>query len=314
MVTLPATAGLRYVRRLRNLLVVLVAVGVGIAFPEAAPFVQRLTLPVVAFLLYSSLAGVTVSRDRLVESVLPVLAVLCLSYAVVPFVGIYWATRHLPDGMVLGIAAILAAPATAGSAIVWTRVARGNTELSGIATLSSLLLAPVLTPLVLSTATDLTLPFPVSELQTNLLLITGVAVALVVVVPRGTLNDRLMRSLTTLSIALLIYAGVGSTGFTPDSFVAVGRVALLTIVVFTGGLLGGLLTVRTLGLTHRELVAVFFSGTLKNLGIALFIVLSTSSHVALVAVISYYVSQQLFSALLVDSLALGVDALGPAFR
>lgn len=300
--------------RLRNVLLVLLAVAAGALFPQGAPLVQRLTLPIVTFLVYSSLVGISVDRESVASSVLPVAGVLFVSYAVVPLVGGTWAGFFLSDGMALGIVAILATPATAGSAIVWTRVARGNVELAGIATLSSLAVAPLLTPLVLSQLTDRSIPVPVGTLATDLLLVTVTAVALLVVVPTDAVNEGAMRYAAALSIALLIYAGVGTTGTLPTSFAVLGRIGLVTAVVFAAGLVSAVLVVRLTEGTREDLVAVFFSGTLKNLGISMLIVLSVPSQAAIFAVVGYYVSQQMASALLVDTAAFGADALSPAIR
>jgi predicted Na+-dependent transporter len=301
-------------KRLRNVLLVLLAVVAGVLFPQGAPVVQRLTLLIVTFLVYSSLVGVSVDRDSVARSVLPVAGVLFVSYVVVPLVGGTWVGLFLSDGMALGVAAILATPATAGSAIVWTRVARGNVELAGIATLSSLAVAPLLTPLVLAQLTTRSIAVPIGSLGTDLLIVTVTAVVLLVVVPTDAVNEGTMRYAAALSIALLIYAGVGVTGTVPTSFVMLGRIGLVAIVVFAAGLVSGVLIVRLLDGTREDLVAVFFSGTLKNLGVSMLIVLSVSSQVAIFAVVGYYISQQVASALLVDTAAFGTDALSPAFR
>lgn len=300
--------------RIRNVLLVLLSVAAGILFPDGAHLVQRVTLPIVTFLVYSSLVGISVRRDRIAQSVLPVFAVLLVSYLVVPAVGGTWARLFLDDGTALGIVAIIATPATAGSAIVWTRVARGNVELSGIATLSSLAVAPVVTPLVLSQLTSRSLSIPVGELATKLLLITVAAVVLLAVVPDDAVSEGAMQYAAALSIALLIYAGVGATEAVPTSLVVLGRVGLVAVVVFAVGLLSGILAVRLLGGSRNDLVAVFFSGTLKNLGISMLIVLSIHSPTAIFAVVGYYVSQQVVSALLVDTAAFGADTLSPALR
>ena len=309
-----STSIVSYASRLQNVLLVLLSVVAGVLFPSMAPYVQRVTLLIVAFLVYSSLVGVTIDSDRLAESALPVAAVLAISYVVVPLVGVSSAGLFLSDGMLLGIAAILSAPATAGSAIVWTRMANGNAELSGIATLSSLALAPVVTPVVLSEVASHSLSLPIARLETNLLLVTVAAILLLAVVPTDAVSEVAMRYATLLSIALLIYAGVGTAGLSRASFEVVGRIGLVAMVVFVAGLATGVLAVRAIGGSRDDLVAVFFSGTLKNLGISMLIVLSATSQAAIFAVIGYYVSQQVASALLVDGISTSVDAIAPAIR
>lgn len=53
----------------------------------------------------------------------------------------------------------------------------------------------------------------------------------------------------------------------------------------------------------EDLIAIVLSGSLKNLGIALLIVIATSSPIALATVIGYYIFQQVLSALLIDGLS-----------
>lgn len=295
-----------YLRRLRNVLVVLLAVAVGVLYPTGAAFVQPFTVAIVTFLVFSSLRDVSLTWGRLRSSAGPIGIVLVVSYLVIPTVGILWARLFLDDAALLGVAAMLAAPTTAGSAIVWTRVGGGNDELSGITSLASIALAPVVTPLVLIWLVGEFHALPVVPLATQLLLITAAAVGLLAIVPTETVDDGTIEWGSVGAILLLIYAGVGTAGIGTISVTFLAHVGLLVGVVFAVGLLVGLVLCLASNRSREDVLSVFYSGTLKNLGISLVVVLPLGSTVAIHAIIVYYVSQQLFSAVLLDGLALGV--------
>jgi predicted Na+-dependent transporter len=305
---------LAYLGRLRSVLLVLLAVVAGLLVPAAAPFFRELTPFIVAFLVYSSLVGIRFDRRVLLHALLPVTLVLVLSYAIIPIVGVSVGALYLSDGMLLGVGAALSAPATAGSAIVWTRLANGNEDLSAFATIFSLGLAPFVTPYLFHRLTSNTGAIPLQGMSTTLLLIMAAAGALLLLRPDGVGNESALHYLTVLAIGLLIYAGVGTTGLV-DPMLVVGSVGPVAIAVLVTGLTYGALVVRVIDGSPGDLVAIVFSGSLKNLGIALLLVLATSSRPALSAVIGYYVSQQILSALVIDGFSAaipGLDVILPA--
>jgi predicted Na+-dependent transporter len=300
-------------RNLRSVLLVFAAVVVGLVFPAAAPFVRDLTPWIVAFLVYSSLVGVSFSRTGLVRSLRPIAAVLFITYAVIPVVGGLWSGLFLSDGMGLGTMAILAAPATAGSAIVWTRLAGGNVDVSGLATISSLLLAPLCTPVILRHLTGGSTTALHTGIEWQLLFIIVVAVILLAVAPDGVGSPTMLDSVTAISIGLLIYAAVGTTGMERPMYVLSRAGSVVVVVFLTAIAVGFVFTLVTRG-TREDLIAIVFSGSLKNLGIALLIVIGTSSPAALSMVIGYYVSQQLLSAVLIDGLSSRWEVVDSALR
>ena len=292
----------RSVGKIRNVLVVLVAVIAGVSYPMGAQYVQPVTVLIVTLLIYSSLRGVRISRRRLTPSLGSIGIVVALTYLVIPVVGIAWSRLYLTGDSLLGAAIVLSAPSTAGSAIVWTRLAGGNEELSGITSIATITLAPLLTPIVLLWAVGHIQSLPIVELGTNLLLVTAAAIALRVLVPDEALGDTVVKYGSVVAIMLLIYAGVATAGLAGTRLLLAAEIGLLVLVVFVVGLLGVLLLRAVSGRGRDELLSMFFSATLKNLGISLFIVLSIGSTIAVHAIIVYYVSQQLFSALLVEGL------------
>ena len=297
------------VARIRNVLIVLLAVAAGVLFPGGAAYVRPVTVFIVTLLVYSSIRGVSVTRQRLSRAVEPVATASVLTFILVPAVGITWAKLSLSDGSLLGVAVVLSAPATAGSAIVWTRLCDGNEELSGMTAIASIALAPLLMPIVLFGLVGNLHSLDVVGLATKLFLVIVLAVGLRRLVPEDVVGESTVEYGSLVAISLLIYAGVGGAGLADTSLGFLGRIGSLVLVVFLVGLLAAS-ALRAVSARRRpDLLAVLFAGTLKNLGISLFVVLSLGSDAAIHAVIVYYVGQQLLSALVVDGVADGVLAI-----
>lgn len=297
------------IRRLRNVIVVLLAVGLGVTFPQAAPVVESMTLVIVTFLLYTSFRGTSIDLAEVPSFLPPILSVLTITYVAIPIAGIA-AARHLLSGdALLGVAVMLSAPATAGSAIVWTRNSRGNDDLSGLTSVTTIVLAPLLTPFVLARLMDRRVDLPVAEFELNLFLIIAASVILVAILPRRHVSDRTIDVGSELSIVLLIYAAVGTAGLSRLSWTVVAETGLVVVTVFAVGFGAAFVAATISGRQREDYLAIFFSGTLKNLGIALFIVLSFVGDLPAATVIVYYVCQQLLSALLVDGLVFRLGSL-----
>lgn len=295
-------------QKFRSVLLVVAAVLLGLSVPVAAPFIRTFTPVIVAFLVYSSLVGVSFSKRELSRSATPIVVVLVISYGVVPFVGSTWGRLVLPDGMLLGLVAILAAPATAGSAIVWTRLSGGNEDVAGLATVLSLVSAPVITPGILRQFAARDSAVLLAGIEWQLSFIVLAAVVLVLLVPRGIRNETTLNYVTAGCIGSLIYAAVGTTGMEHPVLV-LSQVGTVAIVVLLAATVVGVVYIVAVGGTREDLVAIVFSGALKNLGIALLIVLASASPVALSTVIGYYVCQQILSALIVDGFSSRWDAV-----
>lgn len=291
-------------KQLRNVVVVLFAVGLGVVVPQAAPVVESLTLLIVTFLMYTSFRTTSNPLGDRTRFLLPVLVVLAITYVAIPAVGISWARYVLSGESLVGIAVMLSVPATAGSAIVWTRGSRGNDELSGLTSASTIVLAPFVTPIVLGRLLDQPITLPLARLELELLFIIVASIVLILVLPNGWIGDRTVDVGSETSIVLLIYAGVGTAGLSRTSASMLFEVGLIAVAVSAVGFAAAFVATEALDLERADLLALFFSGTLKNLGVAMLIVLSFASDEVLLTVIVFYVCQQLLSAVIVDGLSL----------
>ena len=289
--------------RYRNVLLVVGAVGLGVAVPAFGPTLKPLVTPLVIFLVFGSLRGL---RPRELDvSSYAVLIVLSLgiSYVVLPVGGIRLARLAFEDGAVVGFAIALSVPTTAGSAIIWTRFARGDVQLATTASIVSLLVAPVATPIVLSRLVGSRAAVPVGSILTDLAIIVGGGALLAVVVPSDALSSRTVDRGATLAVLLLIYtsvAGVGTGDVTGRHAVSVVGLSVL-LVAF--GLCVSALCERGFGLPRVRTIPLFFTSSLKNLGIALLIALAYADPIVVFSIITYYVVQQLSGAVIADTIA-----------
>lgn len=286
--------------RFRNLLLVLVAVGAGIHFPDFGPYLEPLVTPLVIFLVYSSVRGWEVGEMELDSYGVLVVLSICFSYLLLPTVGIQIADVFLTDDAVFGMAIALSVPTTAGSAIVWTRFSDADVQLSTTISLVSLLLAPLVTPLVLAQLVESQVTLPIPTIFTNLLLIISGGVLVDIVVPSNVVSSRLVESGSTFAIALLIYTSVskiGSVGISARVMLSLVGVSILLLGI---GLGSSLVSMKVLQFNTDETIPLFFTSSLKNLGIALLIAFAYSNSLVLVSIITYYVVQQLAGALTAD--------------
>lgn len=287
--------------RYRNLLLVAAAVGAGVAVPALGPYLEPLVGPIVAFLVYSSFRGLTLKNVEFAPYAVVVGLSVVLSYGLIPFGGIRIASALLSDGALVGFAIVLSVPTTAGSAIIWTRFSGGDVQLSTIASIVSLFVAPIATPIVLTQLIGAQANVPVGSILVDLLLIIGGGVLLAVVVPSSAVSPRTVNAGSTVAILVLIYTSVAGAGSIASAGLVLPALVVSSLAVLGVGLLGALACERALGLDRGRTLALFFTSSLKNLGIALLVAFTYADPLVVVAIIVYYVVQQTTGALLADT-------------
>ncbi|GAA0513879.1 bile acid:Na+ symporter, BASS family [Halorubrum aquaticum] len=293
----------RFVSRFSNLLLVLGSVAVGVLVPQPSPYLDPLITPLVVFLVFTSLRGVRLAAIDYSSYAAVVALSLCLSYAVLPLAGIRLVEFAFAeaDAAVLGFAIALSVPTTAGSAIIWTRLARGDVQLATITSIASLLLAPVATPLVLTRLVGSRIAVPTASILTDLAVIVGGGVLLTAAVPAGALSADAIERGSTLAILLLIYTAVAGAGV--GGIDATALLAVIGVAVSLFGL-GAALAVgcqRAFGIERGRAFSLLFTTNLKNLGIALLVSIPFADPLVTVSIIVYYVVQQTGGAVLADA-------------
>lgn len=288
------------VRRFENVGLVLAAVVLGVAVPGPGRYADVLVTPLVMFLIYGSLRGISVANVEYGSYGLVILCSLAVSYLVLPFGGIRVADALLSGDALIGMAIMLAAPTTAGSAIIWTRLAGGDSELAALASISSLGVAPLLTPAVLSALLGRGIAVPAGTMVVDLLVIVVGGIALLIAVPDRLVSEPLVDRGSGVAILLLIYSSIASVdvgAIDPASF---GAVALFVLLLLGGGFVIVRATGSAAGLDRSTYLPLFFTGGLKNLGIALLIAFTYRSAMVVVVIVTYYVLQQLVGAVIAD--------------
>lgn len=288
------------VRRFENVWLVLAAVVLGVAVPGPGRYADVLVTPLVMFLIYGSLRGISVANVEYGSYGLVILCSLAVSYLVLPFGGIRVADALLSGDALIGMAIMLAAPTTAGSAIIWTRLAGGDSELAALASISSLGVAPLLTPAVLSALLGRGIAVPAGTMVVDLLVIVVGGIALLIAVPDRLVSEPLVDRGSGVAILLLIYSSIASVdvgAIDPASF---GAVALFVLLLLGGGFVIVRATGSAAGLDRSTYLPLFFTGGLKNLGIALLIAFTYRSAMVVVVIVTYYVLQQLVGAVIAD--------------
>ncbi|WP_162562527.1 bile acid:sodium symporter [Salinigranum rubrum] len=284
----------------KNLLVVLCAVCVGILLPGFALYTEPLVTPLVVLLVFSSLRDLRFDEiDPVAYGGLLTLSLL-ISYALLPLGGMRLASQFLSEGALIGVAIILAAPTTAGSAIIWTRLSGGDDQLSIVISVASLLVAPLAMPLVFQHLVSAHLATPVWPLLVDLAVIVGGGVLLTLVVPRRMVSERTASRGAAVAILLLIYSSVASLDLGSVRLDDLVPVLFVTLLLLGGGLALSLLAGYGMRLRRRTVLPLFFTSTLKNLGIALFVSLSYRSPMTVAAIVTYYILQQLVGAIIAD--------------
>lgn len=289
------------VSRFSNLLLVLGTVAVGVLVPGLSPYLDPLITPLVVFLVFTSLRGARFAAIDYSSYAAVVALSLCLSYVVLPLAGIRLVEFALTDAAVLGFAIALSVPTTAGSAIIWTRLARGDVQLATVSSIASLLLAPVATPLVLTRLVGSRIAVPTASILADLAVIVGGGALLTAVVPAGALSTDAVERGSTLAILLLIYTAVAGAGV--DGIDAAALVAVTGVAVCLFGV-GAALTAccqRAFGIARNRAFALFFTANLKNLGIALLVSLPFADPLVTLSIIASYVVQQTGGAVLADA-------------
>ena len=289
-----------FVARYRNVGLVAAAVAAGLLAPGLGSLLSPLVTPLVIFLVYSSLRGLHLEELDVASYALLVALSLGISYGLVPAVGIQLVGAFLADGALVGFAIALSVPTTAGSAIIWTRFSRGDVQLATTISIVSLLVAPVATPVVLTALVGAEATVPVTSILVDLLVIIVGGGLLAVVVPASAVSTRTVDVGATLAILLLIYtsvAGAEPAGLGVSTLVTIVGVSVL-LVGF--GLAVALLCERGFGLERLQTLPLFFTSSLKNLGIALLIAFAYADSLVVIAIITYYVTQQVAGALLAD--------------
>lgn len=289
-------------RRFTGLGVVALGLAAGVLLPGAAAVVGRLSIPLVALLVFATLHGTSVAGYSLRGTAGFSAVVLAFGYLVVPG-GAALVAASLDTAAATGLLVVAASPTTAGSALVWTTVGDGDELLATVGALATLAVAPVAMPAVLAALVGDGVTVPAGPLLVDLSLMVGSGALLAYLVPSDALSATDRSRLSLAVVFLLMYAGVaGSDLAAVDPFALAVVAAAGVAVVGLAGVVGA--AGRACSLWDRPTAtALTYVGSLKNLGVSLAVVATLGVSGAGVFVAAFYVVQQLVASALAGLLA-----------
>ena len=293
----PRRVGLGSLRRFAGLGVVALGLVVGVVLPGGGPVVERLSVPLVALLVFTTLHGTSVAGSSLRGAAGFSAAVLGFGYLVVPG-GAALVVGSLDATAATALVVVAASPTTAGSALVWTTVGGGDELLATVGALSTLAVAPVAMPAVLAALAGDGVVVPAGPLLVDLSLMVGSGALLARLVPTDALSAAGRARLSLAVVFLLTYGGVAGADLAAVDPAALGGVALAGVAaVALAGAVGA--TGRACSLWDRRTATAFvYVGSLKNLGVSLAVVATLGATGAGVFVAAFYVVQQLVASAL----------------
>ncbi|WP_122090843.1 bile acid:sodium symporter family protein [Halalkalicoccus subterraneus] len=289
------------IERYQNVLFILGAVCVGIVAPSFESYTAPLITPLVIFLVFTSLQGLQPGEIDFSSYAILVALSLGISYVLLPVGGIHLVEFMLADSAIVGFAIALSVPTTAGSAIVWTRLARGDVQLATTISLVSLTVAPVATPIVLTQLLGSQIAVPIGTLLFDLLIIVGGGALFALCIPATLFSTRTLDRGSTLAILLLIYTSVASIDVTAIAGWHLLRIGGVSILLVGLGLCLSILFERSFNISRHQTFPLFFASSLKNIGIALLIALAFDDSLVVLSIIVYYIIQQLSGAAIADA-------------
>jgi len=283
-----------------NIILIAVAVCAGVLVPNGGSHIQPAIPLLVVFLVYSFLRGFRLRDvDVASEARIAVLS-LGISYVLLPLSGSYVARVFLPETAVRGFVIVFAAPTTAVSA-VWTRFSNGDVQLATTITVGSIVAAPIATPLLLIWLIGSEATIPVIGVLTDLLVVIGGGILLTALVPRSLLSERTVDTGAMGALMIILYASTAIVDIgTIDEteLLAIGGVSTVLLGVGIGV---SLWIERALGVDRTRTLPLFFTSSMKNLGIALVVSnLLQPDPLVVATIVTYFISQQIVGALVTD--------------
>ncbi|MFB6123473.1 MAG: bile acid:sodium symporter [Haloferacaceae archaeon] len=277
--------------RFDTLALVVAGAVAGLVVPGAGRL-SPLVTPLVIVLVYGSFRGAAFDADGRRGLGRLLACVLAVAFVLVPLVAAASARYLVPDAARLGVLVVAAAPTTAGSAIVWTRLDDGDVQGVTVAAVVTMALSPLATPAVLSQLVDTAANLDVLPVLRDLAVILLGGAALTRLVPERLVSDAHVDAVSRLTVPVLVFVSVGAVK-PGDVALAVVLGTALVAILTTGVVFGGARAVGpALGLDADEVAALSFGGGMKNLGIALLVADSLGAGGAAIVVTTFYVTQQ----------------------
>ena len=286
--------------RLSGVILVLSASIAGVVFPFLGTYLHSYIPVFVMYLIYVSLADIKNINVLSQSKSSLILLSLLISYILLPVIGINMANQILHTPIIIGFTIALSAPTTAGSALIWSKLSGANVALTTVTSIVSIVLSPLITPILLYfyLGSQGSLPFESLLLELFFVITGGVILALVL--PDKLSRSRFFSPSAKATIFIIIYASVSD--ITISDVVMTELIYILIFSVFLlalGAMLVGVFR-RIYDLSLNDAIPVYLTSNLQNLGIAVVIGTSFGNTLIMLTIISYFVCQQLCGAIIAD--------------
>lgn len=285
-------------KQFRSVFLVVAATLLALVEPVSGTSLTPLITPLVVFLTYSSVRALDGDQIDSASLVLPVLGI-AISYVVLPLTALVVGRRLLAGPELVGVVVMVAGPATAGSALVWSRLSDSDIVLTVTIVLGSILLAPVVTPLLVTRLLGAEVELATLPILQELALIVVGALFLSWVVPDRVVGERWMDRASLLVVGALVYIGVASSSVAATSVRLLGLVVATTLAVCLVALMMAATAGFVTNVGRERARSLFFASGLKNLGIAIVVATSVSAKGVVVAIVTFYVVQQVIAGIVV---------------
>jgi solute carrier family 10 (sodium/bile acid cotransporter), member 7 len=292
-----------------SLLVVITATLAGVSYPALAAPLQPIVPALVIGLVFTAFYGLEFGDVASQQLSVPVIVSLACLYLLVPVALYPVASVVLSGEILLGVLVVLSAPLAAGSSLIWTRLGGGNTLLTTVIVLVSMLLAPLVMPSIIAVFADSTVDISSTELFVDLAAIILAAGVLAYFVPDGSVSDGQLDAFSLATIGALIYVSVGGSSLSVEvrQLAFVAGIGVATISLSAG--VAYALYVR--GMQSDDCVTVLFSSSMKNMSVSVMVGAVFGGGAIVASITAFYVAQQLVSSSLVRYLESNVPARSP---
>lgn len=288
------------IQRFSNIILICFAVFSGIIFPKFGSQIQPLLVGLVIFLIYGLLRGFQLDKVVKGSNIALIFLSFGFSYFFLPIAGSYFLQRFFDEKIFIGFVILLIAPTTAVSA-VWTRFSEGDEQLATTITVGSVVLSPVILPILLTYLLGSQTSVPVVSILIELLTVIVGGGLLTIIVPSSVVSRKNITHGSRIALFAIIYSTTAQVGFTSFAIVDILKISSGGIALFISGFFVFYLINKHIKISQKQLTALFFSSNMKNLGIALLV--SNSMYpepMVITTIVTYFLIQQVGSAIITD--------------
>lgn len=288
------------IHQFSNLIFICIAVVFGIAIPQFGSYIQPLVTPLVMFLVYTLFRDIQPREVTNISIIKLVFIAGIISYVILPLFGSQVLKLILPEKIFIGFVILISSPTTAVSA-VWTRIANGDVQLATAVTIGSVIISPIVTPLIFTYLIRTQSTVPVFGIFIELMIVIIGGILFTIVVPNSIVSEQTINYGSILSLLLIIYSTTTQVKITTIDLIDVLAICSVAVILLIFGFIVITVIRWFLSISQPQSIALFYSVNMKNLGISLLISNFTySDPYTTITILICFLFQQLIVALISD--------------